>query len=203
MKIGFEREFFLYKKGAISLVPKDGDLPMDECGYLVESRSEPHTNPLKAAFLLLAADYALGLQVAKAGFKMVSKPFEIITPEFQRTALRHYGKNALPHERGNLWGLDFPIEQEIVGRAGLHVHFSKPREIRDGKGIVVDTVSQMFDMVKIIQTLDKAFEKEITDARRIKGCYEMKSLHGGFEYRSLPADVDVRKVAEVLSTLNV
>lgn len=202
LKFGFEREFFLYKKGVISLVPKEGGIPMDECGYLVESRSEPHFDPIKAAFLLLAEEFKLRMEVAKAGYKLVLKPFEIITPEFQRQALRHFGKNALPHERGNLWELELPIEQDIVGRAGLHIHFSNPIDFRDKRHRLVGTASQMIDMVKIIQTLDKAFEKEITDARRIKGNYEMKSgTHGGFEYRSLPANIDVCKVSQILNTL--
>lgn len=202
MKFGFEREFFVYKKGAISLVPKDAGLPMDECGYLVESRSEAHSDPIKAAFLLLAEEYRMTQQVSKAGLKMVLKPFEIITKEFERAALRVYGKGVSSHERGNLWGLDFPITDDIVARAGLHIHFSNPVEIRNEQGKVIYSGSGMFDMIKIIQTLDKAFEKEIADARRIKGCYEMKPhAHGGFEYRSLPADVDVRKIAEVLLTI--
>jgi hypothetical protein len=54
----------------------------------------------------------------------------------------------------------------------------------------------MFDFVKIVRSLDKIFEKEIKDAKRIPGFYEMKSH--GFEYRSLPCSIDLDKVVDAL-----
>lgn len=202
MKFGFEKEYFLYKKGVLAVVPKNSPFPIDECGYLVEARGDANTDPFKAAFLLLAEEHRLKKLVAKKGFKIKQESFNVITPEFQRDALRNYGKGVVPNERGNLLGLDFPIETEIVARAGLHIHFSNTREFKDKDGKSVGSCCEMMDMVKIIQAMDKAFATEITAARRIPGCYEMKAAHGGFEYRSLPADIDVCRVAEVLEKIS-
>ena len=112
--------------------------------------------------------------------------------------------------------------------AGLHVHFSK-RETKRVSVLEVNNTITMFistkdglrdevttkkvsndktvdyvcntfvDMPMIIRTLDDEFKDVIDKTKRVTGAYEVKEY--GFEYRSLPANVDLGKVAEVCRKL--
>ncbi|MBN1381077.1 MAG: hypothetical protein JXA41_05330 [Deltaproteobacteria bacterium] len=73
--------------------------------------------------------------------------------------------------------------------AGTHVHFS----MRDGLGRVIPFSSPQVH--EIVAAMDDAFQKEIAAADRISGEYETKQH--GFEYRSLPCNVDVYKALKV------
>lgn len=206
MKYGFEREFFVKANGKFVLCPQV--MPHDECGFLAESRGEPSTDPITAAFLLLAEEFKLTAQAKRNRVKLALLNFTSLPAELLRDALRRNGKNPLPVERGNMYGNDYPAAEEpAIQRAGLHVHFSNEQTIEikaydtSGKPVThTRVVSGFMDMAKIIHKMDTAFAKEISDARRIPGMYELKPY--GFEYRSLPADIDVRKVAEVIKTIN-
>lgn len=197
MRFGFEREYFVRNSvGDFVLVPLG--VPMDDCGYLAEARGEAHSNPLSAAFLLLAEEASVKAKLPK-GVKLAFIDTTEVSDATLRAALRRNGKSAYPHERGNLYGYDYDAGDRLC-RAGLHVHFSNIRDVETKSGYV-ESIPQIMDMPKIIQLLDKAFKSEIDAAKRIVGCYEMKPH--GFEYRSLPASVDPRKVAEVLANSNL
>jgi hypothetical protein len=191
IQYGFEREFFVIKQNKYVLCPNT--IPHDDCGYLAESRSEPHGDPLKAAYLLLAEEERMRRLMPK-GLKLKLIDTIELEPELLRQALRVNGKSALPHERGSLYGLDYPANDHLC-RAGLHVHFSNIFEIRD-ENKYLHKIPQILNMPEIIQRLDRAFKKEIETAQRLPGLYEMKAH--GFEYRSLPASIDVCRVADVL-----
>ena len=194
MKYGFEREYFLKRGTEFVLAP--ANIPKDECGYLAEARGEPHREPMAAAFLMLAEESKL--DHLAGGIQLLPLAYAELPPALIRAALRAHGKNSTPAERGNLYGLDYRDNDKTI-RAGLHVHFSNEKEVtgRDGNSTVL--VPQIFDFVKIIQRLDKAFKSEIKAAKRIPGLYEMKAH--GVEYRSLPASVDPRAVARILESL--
>lgn len=201
MKFGFEREFFVVKTGKKKAEKGQADeyvlcplgVPRDDCGFLAESRSEPHNDPLKAAYLLLAEEDRMRHSLPK-GIRLKLIDTVELPAELLHAAIRANGKNAFPSERGSLYGLDYPIDDKL-NRAGMHIHFSNLRSIETKTDGTVN-VSQMMDMPAIIQKLDRAFEAEIKAANRLAGLYEMKTH--GFEYRSLPASIDVRKVAAVL-----
>jgi hypothetical protein len=200
MKFGFEREFFVKAKNQFVLCPQV--MPHDECGFLAESRGTPDTNPTNAAFLLLAEEQRL-FEQAKRNRVMLLLKTDIATlpDELLREAIRRYGKEPFPVERGNMYGNDYSPSDKRQ-RAGLHVHFSNTTEVEEfvnPKTHYKRSINGFIDMPKIIGKLDSAFKHEITKAQRIPGCYELKSY--GFEYRSLPASIDVREVAAVLETL--
>jgi hypothetical protein len=203
MKFGFEREFFVKAKNQFVLCPQV--MPHAECGFLAESRGTPDTNPITAAFLLLAAEHQLFAQASRNRVKLVTTDVVNLAPELLRDALRRYGKEPTPHERGNMYGKDYAADDNKQ-RAGLHVHFSNEQTVEasaigaDGRRVINSrSVSGFIDMPKIILKLDTAFANEIAKAERVPGCYELKSY--GFEYRSLPASIDVREVAAILETL--
>ena len=195
MRYGFEREYFVTKHGDFSLCPTN--VPMDGCGFLAESRGEPHNNPMSAAFLMLSEESRIK-KLAK-GCQLLPLAFADVPKTILREAIRLYGKASLSHEQGNIYGLDYEADDELV-RAGLHVHFSNLLKVPTKDGQFVE-VPQMIDFVKIIQRLDAAFEDEIKAAKRIPGLYELKGH--GFEYRSLPASMEPRKVATVIQSFNL
>ncbi len=212
-KYGFECEYWVYAMEAIGtpiLVPKS--IPMDECGYLAEVRGDPHTDALTAAYLMLAEEDRLQSKCAEfvAGKCVLDKAqsARLLSPEFVREALRAFGKGTYPHERGNIYGRDYSPKDKYA-RAGLHVHFSNSKDInwtaampackecgykREDKYKV--EVPQQQDIPKIIRTLDAAFAKQIKEAKRIPGMYELKPH--GFEYRSLPCDISPVAVAKII-----
>lgn len=61
---------------------------------------------------------------------------------------------------------------------------------------MIDTVPGLINIPKIIFYLDAEFAREIKEAKRATGLYQMKSY--GFEYRSLPATIDILEVADFL-----
>lgn len=217
-KFGFEREFFVFKDKKPVLLglnpPKHpilGTLGWDGCGYLAETRSEPHTHPIMAAHLLLAADEIAHRIATHAKMKLVLAATHKFDVEFLRDVRRkgfgHKGKHSLASryaKRGNIYGHDYLNDDLSISYAGLHVHFSDQQEVTAydnyargaNKTHKLNVPREQLDIPRIVRLLDKAFESEIKRAGRLPGFYEIKGH--GFEYRSLPATVDVLKVADVL-----
>lgn len=192
MKFGFEREFFIKSGKELILAPSS--LPHDDCGYLVESRGEPHHDPLKAAYLLLAEEAHIR-RIMVRGLKLVLSNQEELSLTMKRQALRMHGKKVYPATRGNIYGLDFQPD-DTRSLAGLHVHFSDQKVYHCANNIQ-HTFNPFIEYTKIIQFLDNAFCGDIEEAGRVKGFYEVKPH--GFEYRSLPATTDVIDVAGVIN----
>ena len=208
MKIGFEQEFFLRNEaGEFVLVPKSG-IPRDESGFLAEARSEPHHDAIFTAFSLLAATHKLeqllekhvetrGLQLGR------NSAVERLPAALLRAAYRQEGKQPYPAERGNLYGKDYAATDRKQ-RAGFHIHFSAfhEREIRHEGGRVEHLqIHTPLNMPRIILALDQHFAKQIKEAKRIPGLYEMKPH--GFEYRSLPTTVSPVEVGKFLLDLKI
>ena len=210
MRFGFEREYFLCNiLGEYVAVPPE--LPKDECGYLVEARGEDSSDPLKAAFLLLAEEHKLRQQAETLGLTLAHVDFAKLSPAFRQQMLRTHGKPQYPAFRGNIYGKDYR-PTDTLARAGVHVHFSDTEKIEtcvykwdSGTFKKSDTTMvsrpRFIDYATIIQKLDKRFRKQILAARRLPGSYEMGKFHGGFEYRSLPATINVIEVAVVLAEI--
>lgn len=220
LKLGFELEFFCRTPfentengevgGQYCLVPSG--LPFDECGWLVEVRSEPHTS-IRKAIALLEADVAEEtLRATKKGVILVREPLAEISRELKVKAARSRTKGLLRYK--NIYGFETHKCSTKLATASLHISFTnqqiktftKERYVVDGKFIRVTEATETFnynsfiDHAKIIVGLDKAFAAEIKAAQRNPGFYEVKS-DGRIEYRSLPNDVNLEKVREVLTTL--
>jgi len=211
MKYGFEREYWMVGPDGPVILPKDlaSVLTYDECGYLLEARGDPHSNPIKAACFLLAEETELFLKARKKGIIPSTNPSTYkLTPAFRKDAWKLYGKNPYNSLQGNIYGKEYKPSNPWFG-AGLHVHFSNSTD----QTISVEgqpckecghrhketrnySYPGTLDLAKIVQMLDTRFKQEITEAKRLPGLYELKSY--GFEYRSLPASVEPLAVAEWL-----
>ena len=119
MTFGFEKEFFVE---TIATPDKPSEpvwnpspLPTDSCGYLVEIRTTPHTDPLDAIHLLMAKEYVMRQHATEKGWSLVN--------ENSRTGSRQVnnlsGKSSTT-EHGVAWGpvFDVPPASDDKGAAG-------------------------------------------------------------------------------------
>lgn len=189
MKFGFEREFFVKKGDTYTLAT---DLPHDDCGYLAEVRGEPHTEPAKALALYHLEEDMLYKKAEKKKLELELSDYVALPSKFRNYCLRKFGKNV--NEEGSMYG---KFSHHNLSTAGLHVHFSDEKEVVvEGR---VKKIPGILDMPRWIYGLDKFFAQEIKAAKRVPGLYEMKPH--GFEYRSLPASVDMGRVVKALEIL--
>lgn len=191
MKVGFEREWFVQRGKEWVEVP--GLLPQDECGYLAEARGEPHADPLKAAYMLLAEERKLKAQARQQKVRLVLLDTAELSKELRARALAMHGKNPVPRGRGVLYSSKIEPDTKMVPRAGLHVHFSNQISVK------TQVVNGFIDIPKIVRALDEQYETDIFHAGRRLGEYELKGY--GFEYRSLPASTDVLALADVVGRI--
>lgn len=213
MKIGFELEAFCLAsrdqgpdKGGNMLVPvlvPDG-LPYDECGWLVEVRSEPHTDITKAIFLLQAETRTVEAQARKAGVSLSYVPLLDIPRDLKVKAARRHGKGLLAFR--NLYGHE--THRTRLATASLHVSFTEEKMFTYNRASPIApggysshvtnfTYPGFVDHARIIVSLDAAFKQEISAAKRNPGFYEVKP-DGRIEYRSLPNNVCLDKLEHVL-----
>jgi hypothetical protein len=198
MKFGFELEFFLKdKKGAIVL--PDYSWNRDGGGILVEARGEPDNSPILAKTRLEIAITALKKKAKEKNLKLVLA--NKVYCDAKTIHLAQKGKNL----SGEVEKFVYPttLKHRSPGEhfAGLHVHFSDTTdyiEVTKGKNPsgYKNTKHSLFDMFKWVKVLDREFGNEILNAGRYKGAYKMKNY--GFEYRSLPAQIKLDKVVEVI-----
>lgn len=190
---GFELELFL-KRGDEYVVPSKGHyLPTDACGYLVEIRGDPHSDPLKAMYLMKADLERVTVQAANLGYNLELAHTAPISKNFLRLIRRSRGKNPSKSffAYGGMYRSDTP-------RAGLHIHFGSliTKKYDNDNSF---SYTSIVNIPRILQVFDTEFKKEISDTKRIRGEYEIKEH--GFEYRSLPATTDLNKVVSVLEKL--
>jgi len=154
-------------------------------GFLIELRSGWSMDP---SSIVNSLDAELHLQKMKAtllGFHIEAIPFLEVSLEWQEyiaTKYNHashvdytqniYGKTEHSHHTGFLNG---------IATSGLHVHFS--RWSIEEESYVPFTIAET---TKIVRNMDESFSELIASTGRIKGEWEPKPIHGGFEYRSLP-----------------
>ena len=193
---GLEREHFVcsnYAEGydweqCDFALPPD-KVARDNAGYLVEARGDFSKDPytvvhnLKARELQIVHVLALE-QLRFAPFDKVKLP--------ERLKLEAYKKFGLPPKDklvANLYDNALTDKQLEFQYAGTHLSISKIEKISLGDQSTFRTVP--FDHAPIIKWLDKYFDKEISEAGRLKGSYSIKMLEGGLglEYRSIPSSV--------------
>jgi hypothetical protein len=135
--------------------------------------------------------------------KVEEHPFKYESKEFVDHIENTYHISKFPDYTKNIYGTNgshhlgvFPVEKSASPvtkepclyrlTAGIHVHFSS-RDSDTGKII-------QLPIENIVKQMDEVFSKEIEFNGRIKGEWEPKTH--GFEYRSLPCDVDITKVVK-------
>lgn len=200
MKYGFELEFFLRDLTGVPVLVPDG-LPYDECGWLVEVRSEPHEDITKAIYLLKAAQDDVERLVLKKNLTPTYLPLFEIPRDLKVQAARRYGKGILNYR--NLYGFETHRNSTKLATASLHISFTAERTFTYQDTKERDRTFKypgFVDHAKLITGLDWAFKEEIRVAKRNPGFYEIKS-DGRIEYRSLPNDVSLEKVRETLEAL--
>lgn len=192
---GLELEFFMKIKDKYVAPTRGGLLTTDDCGYLAEARGDKHAKPREAVALLQAAIDRLKKQARLSGIILERVPTAPVEKELLRTLLRARGKN-ISHSffaHGGCYRSSKP-------RAGLHIHFGTLDDVFDSHGKIITTFPKIANIPRVIHILDTAFKEEIAEASRVRGEYEIKPH--GFEYRSLPSDVDLNKVITVLEGID-
>ena len=215
MRVGLEKEFFVLRdEKPIPLVRGGGlcgysfgipfGIPHDECGWLAEARSQPFTSIIDAVFSLKAAVYRIERQIAdinkRPEFTAVSplvltdNPVMKMDRSVKLQAARYFPKGVIKYQ--NLYGHQCHKNSMREATAGVHVSFTDERSYRDKEG-TERTYNINFDWPQIFIKLDAAFAEEIKASKRRPGFYEIKP-DGRVEYRSLPANVDLDKLINVL-----
>jgi hypothetical protein len=189
-KIGIEREYFLRDKVTGRFVePMLYGFPYDEFGFLVELRTTPQTT-LESLMQDLAELYRIN-QAKADEYKLELECLHRakLDQEWVEYLRQKYQYSNLPDLTANIYagvakshatGLDGDY-----GTAGLHVHFSRH---------TIDGLRVQLPLIKIIMAMDAKFNRIIVLAKRIVGEYEIKPW--GWEYRSLPTDINVYSVVD-------
>lgn len=189
MLFGYELEFFVVnRKGKVVVPPDELHYFKDGGGVLVEARGEPMSHPKLAETSLKLALERLKKAVRKEKLTLLLTNESEIDPCSLRKA---HCKKSLMCRRVVEERFRNPVVLEHFDPdhylAGFHVHFSQKEFDK----------YVPFDMVYPIRLLDEAFGKEIIKSGRYPGAYRMKPPYG-FEYRSLPAKINIPSVTKVL-----
>jgi hypothetical protein len=195
-KIGFEREYFCVNEdGDVVVVPQH--LPHDDCGWLFESRGRPDFSVFRAIYDLDFEDRRLDRMLrthnARPSTKVKISPSLVsvrMVPKAVRDAARRIFRKDLVTEK-NIYGHKSHRNRITEGVAGLHVSITAQNTVATTTG--AHNYNRMWDFVPFVHALDAAFAEEIRAAKRRPGFYDIHH-DGRFEYRSLPATVDVDKL---------
>ncbi len=225
---GLEKEFFVKDKdGNFKVVDHNMDLPYDDCRLLVEARSKPDKDPIQAVYNLGAEIHGLTLKAKKLGLTLHDDPIVSIPRETIIAAARIankgpveyqnlYGHVEIPKERDQRTAgihISFVCTQEIKYTKHTLTQrtasLTRPKEVTDlivnlletqptvTSEEIVHKYSPLWDYIQLFRFLDQRFEAEIKEAGRLPGFYELKH-DGRIEYRSLPANADLTKIATAL-----
>ena len=192
MKIGLEKEFFLIQDNKPVVIPED--LQPDDSGLLTEARSQPFESPEEAVFSLQADIYKLQNKVNLRKMQLSDAPIMKIDRETRLLASRRFVKGLTKYQ--NLYDIKYHKNKLNEVTAGIHISFTSPKTYFD-KNNQIGYYNSMFDWVQIFRKLDKEFELEIKTTKRNPGFYELKS-DGRIEYRSLPSNINLNKIIEIL-----
>lgn len=199
-EVGIEREYFLLDSDGNIVEPALFGFPFDEFGFLVEIRTLPYTKTKPLIEELVGLISAHEAQAEKLGLKLRLCHRLSMDGEFVKHLRKKYAWDYLRDTTANIHngvevshatGIDRWTNKIIWGTAGLHVHFSRKRILFPTQRVleypIIKRVQLPID--KIVLAMDARFSQPILLSNRIKGEYEIKPY--GFEYRSLPADVNV------------
>jgi len=194
-EIGIEKELFLLKDGKI-MEPSLYGFPADEMGFLIELRSLPSDRAYPIITTLYNEELQYRLRANKFGMETVDASFKYESKEFVDHIENTYHISQFPDLTANIYGFKGSHHLGVFSTsktndiykltAGIHVHFSN-RDSETGKVLELP-------IEEIVSHMDDTFKADIELSGRIKGEWEPKKH--GFEYRSLPCDVDVIRVVK-------
>lgn len=195
LKMGLEKEFFLKNRaGEFVICPEH--IPMDGCGYLAEARGLPFSNITEAVYSLQADVHRIKEQTDEAKLVLDDSPIGKVDKRVRMQARRLHVKEPIKFQ--NLYKYEDHRHGATETPAGVHVSFTAPKTEYAGDKKV--TINGLFDYVRLFKGMDAAFAEEIKKSKRNPGFYEIKT-DGRIEYRSLPANVNLNKVIDVVSKL--
>ena len=201
LKFGIELEYFI-TAGTEIIKPKKVNelfLETDDNPLLGEIRTAPDSNAYIVIGEVLGRIKEIQTSIATMEYVMKIVPSKVLTPEAYEAMLRDWQYLKTSMHRKNLYGKVWASSPMTVN-AGLHVHFSdQSGEYFSKDNITKNPIYAQLDIPSMVRYMDKLFAKEITAAKRTIGEYELKAH--GFEYRSLPNNVDLWKLAEALKKI--
>jgi len=188
-EIGLEREVWLLDKNNKIVEPAIFSFPHDDFGFLIEE-PKPVLEDLER--LTKAFKY----QAELFGLKIVVKDWMPTNHKLINKLRIKYNYANLPDLTENIMGSGVIMTHAtgILGdrlSAGVHVHFSRKTTI-SGRRV-------QLPIRNIVRKMDEHFAKEIAESGRFFGEYEIKPY--GFEYRSLPATTNPKKILDYAFTL--
>lgn len=191
-RIGLELEEFCVdkKSNEIILIPKDSNIPHDGCGWLIEYRSEPCKDIVDAVYSLRANEFKNAGLLTKFDVKGVRQPVMKPSKEVRMAARKRFIKALVSFN--NIYGHQCHKNTLVEAVAAVHISVTFSTEGKHGR------INKLWDYADFIRYMDTAFEKEISEAKRRPGFYEIKN-DGRFEYRSLPNNIDLNKLMQVVS----
>jgi hypothetical protein len=181
-----EREFWLLDKKNQIVMPDDYGFPIDEFGFLVEIRTHAHPTAKGLLNELNRLTLAHKAQAKSLGLRLTLQHRRFLGKNLINCLSKKYHWDTLPDLTANIYSTVSKthatgIDSEF-GTAGIHIHFSK----RDIHGRRVQ-----LPIRTIVLGMDARFNREIAGSERVCGEYEIKPY--GFEYRSLPATINVKE----------
>lgn len=202
VKFGVEIEYFVATRGGRQTLPPEGLVPVDESQYLVECRGEPRRSIAEALGEVEGQRLKYQHLLDGTGLQLVKMPYAQLPRDLLLEARRRGSKP--PIRWRNLYGYkEHPFKS--FQKAGLHLSISSPKVLTewvdDKQKVTLRVASQLFDWYGFMKGLDEAFKEEIKEAKRRPGFY---IIHHGWraEYRSLPNNVDLGKLVEVVVRLS-
>jgi len=204
-KYGLEQEFFI-ENDKSNLVVVPDYLPHDSCGLLVEARGKPFASPFDAVCSLMADVLRIKRQVSELteDLNLLKQPIMQVSRVLRIEAQRKYEKGLLSYK--NLYGFNHHANKITEQTAGIHVSFTNEKEFsyytqnRKSCERTTHTYNTIWDFPTIVTAFDKRYSKEIAEAKRKPGFYEIKD-NGRIEYRSLPNNIDLEKLANFILDL--
>jgi len=206
-EVGIERECFLFDSAGNIVEPALFGFPFDEFGFLVEVRTLPYTKTKPLIEELLDLISAHEAQASKLGLRLHSTYKLRLDNDFVKHLKKKYAWDYLRDTTANIrsgvevshaTGIDQWNSRVLFGTAGLHVHFSRKNIYsRFLHSPIINRVQLPID--KIVMAMDTKFKETIFKSCRIQGEYEIKPY--GFEYRSLPANINILPVVNFAFSL--
>ena len=157
-EIGVEVEAFIADKEGKVVEPRKIGLPIDDCGFLAEVRTESHTE----SYLLAAEIYkelnSLKKRVLEQGYDILDNHVYKPTSKERRHFALEYGK-----EYETVYSIytteDRMSFEKRTWTAGLHVHFSNINTLKTEKQTI--QIPSIINIPQIIRKLDNIFKDEI------------------------------------------
>ena len=192
-KIGLELEEFCIDKKTegVILVPKDSGIPHDGCGWLIEYRGDPCSDITDAVYSLYAKEHKARPTLDKFNVYGLRLPVMKPSKEVRLAARRRFIKSLSKYN--NIYGHDSHRNSMAEAVAAVHISVTFSAEGKNN-----NRINKVWDFADFIRHMDVRFAAEIKDSKRNPGFYEIKS-DGRVEYRSLPNNVDLNKLIEVVS----